>query len=154
MSSGCAPTTSTRVASTRPTLPGTSQVPRSAGGGAEAARRGRRRDARAGREPGVPPALDHERVRRGEVDAVRLVQVARRAPGDARVAVLPDDAVGPRVDDDHPVVVVVVAEQVDAARDLLAQRRLVELPRSARRAVAPEEATLAVELHDLAGIGV
>ena len=47
------------------------------------------------------------RGRREQVEPVRLREVTRRRRGDAEVAVLPDDALRLRVDDDDPVVPVV-----------------------------------------------
>jgi hypothetical protein len=57
-----------------------------------------------------------QRVGRCHVDAVRIVEVTGGAAGDAAVTVLPDDPVGPRVDDDDAVVVVVVDQDVPVGK--------------------------------------
>src|SRR6476661_1019825 len=71
----------------------------------------------------------------------------------AAVAVLPDDAPAPRIDDDHAVVVVVVDRDVPV-REHDREGGVVERPPARRRAVAPEHATLVVENHYGAGARV
>src|SRR5207302_6160788 len=51
-----------------------------------------------------------------DVDSVRRVQVAGRAPRHPRFAVLPEDLLGGAAEDDHPVVEVVVQEEVAAGQ--------------------------------------
>ena len=88
-----------------------------------------------------------ERVGRDEVHSVRVIEVAGGAPGLAGVAVLPDDAVGGRVDHADAVVEVVVEQDV-AVGQREGQRGLVE------PAHPPQQAAGRGELDDLARIGV
>ena len=75
-------------------------------------------------------------LRRQELDPVRLREVAVRRRGDARVAVLPDDLLRARVDQDHAVVVVVVRGD-HPVRQPDGERRLVEHVR--RRSSTPND---------------
>ena len=66
------------------------------------------------------------------------------------MTVLPDDAVRARVDDDHPVVEVVVDEEI-AVRERQRERGMVELRRTCARPVAPMEVAVAIEGLEDAG---
>src|SRR5215467_8941868 len=89
---------------------------------------------------------------RDEVDAVRPRKVPGRASRDAGVAVLPDDAVGTRVDDDHAVVEVVVEEEI-AVGKRQCERRVIELRVASTRPVTPAKMAVTVEgLEDSRGL--
>ena len=87
-----------------------------------------------------------------EVDAVGLRQVPRSRRGDPSVAVLPDDPLRARIDQDHPVVVVVVGgDQPVGQAD--GERRLVQEVRPRVGAERPGDPAGGRQLDDPAGIG-
>jgi uncharacterized protein (DUF885 family) len=106
--------------------------------------RGGRRTARCGK------VGRRRAVRQQQVEAVRDVQQAWSGARGVRVAVLPDDLVGLRVDDHDPVPVVVVdADQ--PARQHFSEARVVEHALSRRDVVAVGDLALAGELENLSG---
>ena len=87
------------------------------------------------------------------VDPVRREEVPVRPAVEVRVAVLPDDPIRPRVDDEHPMAEVVVHGD-EPARQVDGETRMIQAPRSRSRCVAPQDVPVPIESDDGARVGV
>ena len=101
-----------------------------------------------GRKQGASRGSTLRGRRAEQIEPVRRVEITRAAAGDVRVTVLPDDSFVVRVDDDHPVVVVVVRGD-EAVREPYRKRRLGQLVRPARRPERPGHPAGPSQLDDL-----
>ncbi len=89
---------------------------------------------------------------RREIKAIGIVQVSRASTGSTCVAVLPDDLIGPRIDHDDPVVVIVVGKDIPVG-ERQSERRLIECV-SALGGISPFQASMEIEHFDGARMDV